>query len=420
VGLGFVRPEAFEFECITIAHCMVALTSPLMPSPEPRKAATIARALTLTLPRALGILAAVLVVHIVVLWWARDELQTSGFTAPNKVMYSRLIVPALPEAVPVAADAPAAPAPAMPVKSVRKATPKPPSSPRVISQAAPAEVPAKDLAPPVAQASEPQAQAEPPAAVASASVTSSNADTPIRNIIDANDNIRADNVTNKSIGNEAQAYWPSSSKVSYNLSGYYRGDLHGSGAFEWLRESDNRYQLFLRVKSLVGIEYRSRGKLEGAALKPERYEEQLPRGVTSVSFNYDTSKVSFSRITDVIDMTPGIQDRASAIMSLVSVLARDARRIDDAQRSGELIKVPVASPTGTDVWDFKVIALETVNADSGPVQAWHLQRLPRKANGDLGVDLWLSQALRGLPVRIKLTLSSDTYLDLTMTKAEQE
>jgi Protein of unknown function (DUF3108) len=390
-----------------------------MPAPEPGKAPAIARALTLTPPRALGFLAAVLVVHIVVLWWARDELQTSGFTAPNKVMYSRLIVPAPPEAAPVAADASAAPGPS-PVKPVRKAAPKPPSSSRVISQAAPAEVPVKDIAPPVAQASGPQAQAEPPAAVASASARSDNADTPIRSIIDANDNIRTDNVTNKSIGNEAQAYWPSSSKVSYNLSGYYRGDLHGSGAFEWLRESDNRYQLFLRVKSLVGIEYRSRGKIDGAVLKPERYEEQLPRGVTSVSFNYDTSKVSFSRITDVIDMTPGIQDRASAIMSLVSVLARDARRIDDAQRSGELIKVPVASPTGTDVWDFKVIALETVNADSSPVQAWHLQRLPRKPNGDLGVDLWLSQELRGLPVRIKLTLSSDTYLDLTMTKAEQE
>jgi Protein of unknown function (DUF3108) len=385
-----------------------------MPALEPRKAATIARALTLTPLRALGILAAVLLVHIVVLWWARGELQTSGFTAPNKVMYSRLIVPAPPEAAPVTADA--STAPAMPVRPVRKAAPKPPSSPRVISLAAPV----KDVAPPAAQASEPQAQAELSAAVVSSPVAASNTDTPIRNIIVAVDNPRTDSVTNGSISSEAQAYWPSSSKVSYNLSGYYRGDLHGSGAFEWLRESDNRYQLFLRVKSLVGIEYRSRGKLEGAVLKPERYEEQLPRGVTSVSFNYDTSKVSFSRITDVIDMTPGIQDRASAIMSLVSVLARDARRIDDAQRSGELIKVPVASPTGTDVWDFKVIALETVNAESGPVQAWHLQRLPRKPNGDLGVDLWLSQALRGLPVRIKLTLSSDTYLDLTMTKAEQE
>ncbi len=398
------------------SYCMTAQLSirpPALGLPQ-------APAFTLTPWRAAGLLVGVLLVHLVVLWWARGELQSNGFAAPPKVMYSRLILPTPPEAAQAAVATVAVRTAAKPsAQSVAKA----PRSPRVISLAAPAEgrvIDATDAPPAAVAPPEPQAQVEPPTLAASAPNIANNSDTPRRSDAEPTNNLRISVITNDSMPNEMRSNWAPSSKVSYSLTGYYRGDLHGSGAFEWLREGPDSYQLFLRVKSLVGIEYRSRGKIDGAALKPERYEEQLPRGVTSVSFNYDAQQVSFSRITDVIPMTPGIQDRASAIMTLVSAVARDARRIDDAQRSGELIKVPVASPTGTDIWEFKVIAQETVNATSGPVQAWHLQRLARKPNGDLGVDLWLSQALRGLPVRIKLTLSADTYLDLTMTKAEQE
>jgi len=40
--------------------------------------------------------------------------------------------------------------------------------------------------------------------------------------------------------------WPKATRVSFDLTGYFRGEVHGSAQVEWLRE-DDRYQVHLDV-----------------------------------------------------------------------------------------------------------------------------------------------------------------------------
>jgi Protein of unknown function (DUF3108) len=386
---------------------MTALAlNPLVVNPSDSRTSNVASALKLGLKAGLGIALLVLLVHAVVLWWVRGELQTSGFKSTERILYSRLIVPA-PE--PIAAPIVPAPAPTIAPRPVPK--PKPVQT-KAITLPTPevAPAPPPDEPPPRVLKEEP-----PPEAVVN-KIPDTQTGTPDI----ATDNHHNQNAPNASMPAGEPIPWPPTTRISYDLSGNYRGDLHGSGAFEWVRDKESGYQLSLRVKSLVGIEYRSRGSFDNSALKPIRYEEQLPRGVTAVSFDHVTNKVSFSRITDVVDMAPEMQDRASAIMQLVHLITANPRQLPALMDKGERIKLAVANPTGTDTWEFEVKGKEEVKTgESGTLKAWHLQRVPRKPNGDLGVDLWLSEQLQGMPVRIKLTLSADTFLDLVMTKAEQ-
>ncbi len=389
----------------------LALNSPAA-NPMDTHATSVANALRLGLKAGLGLALLVLLVHAVVLWWARGELQTSGFKSTERILYSRIIVPE-----PAATSAPAlAPLPA----------PRPAPKPKTASVSK--AVQTKAITPPAPDALPAPPPDEPPPRVLKEeplpdTVANKIPDTQVSTLDIANNNVRDQSIPNASIIPGEPIPWPPTTRISYDLSGNYRGDLHGSGSFEWIRDRESGYQLSLSVKSLVGIEYRSRGSFDNDALRPIRYEEQLPRGITAVSFDHVTNKVSFSRITDVVDMAPEMQDRASAIMQLVHVITANPRQLPALMDKGERIKLAVANPTGTDTWEFEIKGKEEVQTGEPgkPVKlgAWHLQRVPRKPNGDLGVDLWLSEQLQGMPVRIKLTLSADTFLDLVMTKAEQ-
>jgi Protein of unknown function (DUF3108) len=375
-----------------------------------------ARALRLGIKAGVLLLACVALVHTVVLWWASGELQTSGFKPVNKVLYSRLIVPEplATQALPVTPAAQVQPKlmPPKPVRTARAVQPKPTIEDKLAEKTID-----KPSTEPINPKPEPELDKTQSAMSSAVEQRTDQANTSNSNVELANN--KSDTLTDATDNSHLIA-WPPSTKISYRLGGYYRGELNGSGSFEWVRDGLRAYQLFLRVRSLVGIEYRSQGLIESNVLRPLRYEEQLPRGVTAVSFNHDMNKVSFSRITDVIDMAPEMQDRASAIMQLVRLLTTDPERMRAVYERNERIKLNVANPTGADVWEFEVKGSEEVRTENANVQAWHLQRVPRKPNGDLGVDLWLSPQIKGMPVRIKLTTSADTYLDLIMTKAEQQ
>jgi Protein of unknown function (DUF3108) len=378
-----------------------------------------AQALRLGLKAGALLLLGVALMHTVVLWWAQGELQTAGFKPTNKVMYTRLIVPEplpTPAPAPSSVSAPSTKTSVVAKPKSTKAVVAPPAATLAQAQEAvsrsdaqaPIKLPTSADEVPLPPSGEPIGDEK-----ISTNTSSSNS-------VNAADIKRDTNSPAKSIVTNTAIAWPVSTRISYRLGGYFRGELSGSGAFEWIRESAAEYQLSLKASALVSVEYRSRGRLNEQTLLPERYEEQQPRGTTAVSFNHQAKKVSFSRITDVIDMAPDMQDRASAIMQLVRLLTTEPDRMQQVFERGERIKLNVANPTGADVWEFEVKGSEEVRTEKVNVQAWHLQRVPRKPNGDLGVDLWLSPQIKGMPVRIKLTTSADTYLDLIMTKAEQQ
>lgn len=351
--------------------------------------------------RAALLLLGVLLVHAVALHWVGGELQSIGFKPLAQPIYTRLITPASPPPAPVAATATPAIPPAP--RRVARAVPWPAhemqAAPPVVAQVA---VPTPQPPASAAQETAPAAQETAPAAQAAASAPQATASAPLAA------------ASALATADARAAAWPPSTKIFYTLGGNYRGALHGTASFEWLRSGDD-YQLFLRMHSLITQEYRSRGRVAGGWLQPARYEEQGVRGVTAVNFNRDADTLSFSSVTDVLPLPAHVQDTASTIMQLAGMLATQPALFSD----GASVPMQVARPRGLDRWEFEVVGYEQLQTGQGPLWAWHVRRVPRKTRGDIGVDLWLSPQLQSLPVRIRLTQAEDVYLDLLLDKAEQ-
>jgi hypothetical protein len=358
--------------------------------------------------RAGAVLIAVVLLHAAALHWIGGQLASSGFTEPARpILYTRLITPQPPAPAPAPA-APPAPAP-------RRAAARPAAAaaePVVVVASVQMPAPTPMTAPEPAGAASAAAAMGGPAEVRDLSAIAAPAAASAPGT--AKDASAVEPPPAADAAGPPPA-WPPSTRISYALSGNYRGALHGSATLEWLRDGDG-YQLFLRMRSLISQEYRSRGKIAGAWLQPERYEEQGVRGVVAVNFNHESRRLSFSSITDVLDLPEHVQDTASSIMQLSGLLAQQPQQLVAATR----LALPVARPRGLDQWEFEVLGSEPVATAQGSLPAWHLRRVPRKPRGDLGVDVWLSPQLQSLPVRIKLTQAEDIFLDLVLEKAEQQ
>src|SRR6185369_10633458 len=174
-----------------------------------------------------------------------------------EVAYVREMEPSAP---PVAAPAP--PAPVVPKARQAKRAPGAASAPLAVAQAEPEAPPPEAAAPepppePVPAVAAASAPAE-PLVVASAASAASAVDSP--------------NMTDRFA-------WPGSTKVSYVLTGNYRGEIHGTAQVEWIRVG-LRYQMNLDVT--VGLPFAplyqrrmtSEGQLTPQGLLPERYDEE--------------------------------------------------------------------------------------------------------------------------------------------------
>ncbi|OIQ73791.1 hypothetical protein GALL_445700 [mine drainage metagenome] len=212
----------------------------------------------------------------------------------------------------------------------------------------------------------------------------------------------------------AVSAWPPSTRLSYTITGYWRGALHGEGALAWVRDGD-RYEATLSGGALVGFEYRSTGRIDGGWLSPTRYIERVINRVKVVHFNRDKGTLSFSAIAAVLPLQPHVQDSASLFMQLAYLLTTRPQEF----RSGGAITFAVARPSGMTDWTFAVTGQETVETAAGLLQCWHVERKSTTAN-ELGAQIWLAPQLQNLPVQIRLQQSADTYLLFTLDHAEQQ
>lgn len=212
----------------------------------------------------------------------------------------------------------------------------------------------------------------------------------------------------------AASAWPPSTRLSYTITGYWRGALHGEGALAWVRDGD-RYEATLSGSALVGFEYRSTGRIDSGWLSPTRYIERVINRVKVVHFNRDKGTLSFSAIAAVLPLQPHVQDSASLFMQLAYLLTTRPQEF----RSGGAITFAVARPSGMTDWTFAVTGQETVETAAGMLQCWHVERKSTSPN-ELGAQIWLAPQLQNLPVQIRLQQSADTYLLFTLDHAEQQ
>ena len=208
--------------------------------------------------------------------------------------------------------------------------------------------------------------------------------------------------------------WPPSTRLSYQLRGYFRGDLHGNARVQWQRRGDQyQAQVAVNVGLFMDMRLTSQGRITPTQLWPISYQEDRRRKTRAVRMGEQEIVLDNG---SHLQRPPGLQDTASLFVQLSQDFATGRRSLV----VGEVIAVMLARPGGVDAWTYDVAALDTLDTGLGTVQAYHLKPRPlATTRSGVAVEMWFAPALSHQPVRIRLTLHPDTWLDLTLSSATQ-
>jgi hypothetical protein len=364
--------------------------------------------------------------HLVALEWAAREVEAvSGLKAMVPPMYTRLLKPSAPPPVvasvqpapPAAPRARAAPRPKRPAsapkRGEREETPPPepaPPAPEAAERADPiaqaaeeaASQPAPAASAPTQAASAPVEVAAAPAPAASASLPSASAPASAASAAEA--------------AQAALDQWPADSRLSYRLDGEWRsGRLYGDARVLWQREGSH-YQVRLEVRiQLFGTQVlTSQGEVTPQGLVPRVYEELRP-GKRRMAQLGDQVVVLENGTT--VPRPPGVQDTASQFVELTQRFAMGKEPL----AVGRTVTVWLARPGGVDRWTYDVVEREILQTPRlGPVEAFHLKPRPiANPRGNITAEMWFAPSLQYLPVRIKVVMAGEAWMDLVVDQIEQ-
>jgi hypothetical protein len=220
-------------------------------------------------------------------------------------------------------------------------------------------------------------------------------------------------------GAPAAFEWPASTRMSYELTGNYRGEVNGSAQVEWIR-AGARYQVHVDLVvgpsavPLISRRMSSDGEITAEGLVPRRYDQDTKvilreRRRQTIVFEPGTVVLANG---DRRDAVPGVQDTASQFVQLTYVFSTRPELL----RIGGSVDIPLALPNRVDVWTYDVVDEEQLATPFGPLPSIHLK--PRRAPraGELRIEFWFAPQLRYLPVRVRIEQDPETYIDLMISK----
>ena len=218
--------------------------------------------------------------------------------------------------------------------------------------------------------------------------------------------------------------WPPSTRLSYRLSGNYRGPVDGQAQVEWLR-SGTRYQVHMDLSigpafaPLMSRRVSSEGEITPAGLRPSRYDEEtrvVLRAPRRVVVLLDADRVRLADGSEVARL-PGVQDSASQFVQLTWLFTTQPALL----RPGVEIEMPLALPRRMQTWTYEVLGAETLATLAGEVPALHVRpRREARPGGDLTAEMWVAPSLQYLPVRILIRQDEQTYLDLLVDRLPEQ
>jgi hypothetical protein len=326
-----------------------------------------------------GLVAMVIALHALALHFLGNALEAMVFIRPMTTpMFTRLLKPEAPP-----------PIEATPPRRARKSTRL--AAVSAASAAAP-QVPSETM-PPAAAASAPE-----PTVAASASA-SAPASAPASAASSASPSLDT---------------WPADTRLSYRLTGWYRGALTGSARVQWLRQGD-RYEARVDLDlGIIGMQFLSQGDVAGDSLAPRAYQESRPNRTRIVQLGPENVVLNDGR---TVDKPPGVQDTASQFVELSHRFSTGREKLV----VGGSTSVWLARPGGVDLWTYDIVGLDLLRTrELGVVAAYHLKPRPiHDARGDIYAEIWLAPTLQYLPVRIRITQPPDSYVDILVDRIEQ-
>ncbi|RZI99856.1 MAG: DUF3108 domain-containing protein, partial [Rubrivivax sp.] len=209
--------------------------------------------------------------------------------------------------------------------------------------------------------------------------------------------------------------WPLSTRLSYVLTGNYRGPVNGSARVEWLRKGRD-YQVHLDVDlGLITRRMSSQGQLTPEDIAPQRYDEETKL----VLIEARRSSIFF--LGAEVQLAAGVreplarggQDSASQFVQLTWLFLTGREPL----QAGRTVQFPLVLPRRQYAWQYEVVGEEMLDTPMGPLASWHLKPSRNVSGGDLAAEVWLAPSLQYLPVRLVIRQDADTYIDLMLKSA---
>lgn len=209
--------------------------------------------------------------------------------------------------------------------------------------------------------------------------------------------------------------WPPSTRLSYVLTGDYRGPVNGSASVEWLRQG-NRYQVHLEtsVGPVLSRHITSEGELTAMGLAPQRFDGEqkvLFRAARRWQLRFGPERVLLADGREVPTMA-GAQDEASQFVQLTWLFTTQPQRL----KVGQSVELPLAISRRLERWTYDIVAEETLQFPFGAVATFHIKPRREAQGGDLTPEIWIAPTLQYLPVRILIRDGKSNWIDLSLEK----
>ena len=349
----------------------------------------------------------------------------NGSPRPRRIeiTFSQQLQPTAPPAAPPAAAPPPAPRPRRAPRPVR-ASPLPASAPAEAAAASSSRQQLEDEALALADRLEKAQRAAEAASAASAAQARADASASASAVASAASAASATAVA-ASGANPVQPVagperkplsWPPSTRLTYTLSGLYRGGpLYGRSVVEW-RRAGTHYQVQFDVHVSPFFDRRvfSDGQITDRGLSPRHYDETLDLPLVAPR----TSRIEFTDDEVLLPngnrliKFPQTQDQASQFVQFVWLFTTRP----ELARAGTLIDIPLALTHGVHRWHYRVEGMETIALPFGSIDAIHLVPVhegPRHPN-EYPFEFWTAPTLQYLPVRVLVPLDDKNYADLSL------
>jgi len=207
---------------------------------------------------------------------------------------------------------------------------------------------------------------------------------------------------------------PPSMLQSYSLTGMDKGlTYHASGELRW-QHNDTAYELTLTVRAfLLGSRHwRSVGRIESTGLAPTRFSDSW-RHERAAHFDRDQQRVVFSSNSNPAPLQPGAQDQVSLYVQLAAAMAGEPERFVPGTR----LQVQTATVRDAQPWSLTLDQEEVLKLDGRSFKAFKWVCQPRNQY-EARVEFWVSPEQAWLPLRIRITQASGSYIDLQWRGSE--
>lgn len=207
---------------------------------------------------------------------------------------------------------------------------------------------------------------------------------------------------------------PSSRLMTYQLTGMDKGlTYHASGELRWQHNS-LAYELTLSVRAfLVGSrQWRSSGQIDAAGLAPVRFSDSW-RQERATHFDRAQQRVVFSSRSQTVALESGAQDQVSLYVQLATAMAGEPERFVPGTR----LQVQTATVRDAVPWSLTLEGAEPLELQGQSLQALKWVCQPRNQY-EARVEFWVTAGQAWMPVRIRITQVSGSYIDLLWRSTE--